>query len=102
MLKKIKVADAVGLKLAHDHTRILPGKFKGVGFRRGHVVRKGDIPKLLDLGKKTVYVLTLAPGEVHEEDAAIRTARAVAGRNLKLGKPREGKVEITAKTFGLL
>ena len=102
MQKRIKVEDAVGLKLAHDHTRIIPGKFKGVGFRRGHVVRKCDIAKLLDLGKKEVYILTLSPGEVHEEDAAQRTARAVAGRNLKLGLPREGKVEFIAKTFGLL
>ncbi|MBU4582248.1 MAG: molybdopterin-binding protein [Proteobacteria bacterium] len=102
MLKKIKVENAVGLKLAHDHTQILPGKFKGVGFRRGHVVRKNDIPKFLDLGKKELYVLTLAPGEVHEEDAARRIARAVAGRNLKLAAPREGKVGFIAKTFGLL
>jgi molybdenum cofactor synthesis domain-containing protein len=102
MLKKIKVDDAVGLKLAHDHTRILPGKFKGVGFKRGHVVRRGDLPKLLDMGKKEVFVLSLAPGEVHEEEAAKRTARAVAGRNIRLGKPREGKVEFVAKTFGLL
>lgn len=102
MLKKIKVENAVGLKLAHDHTQILPGKFKGARFRRGHVVRKSDLPKLLDLGKKEVYVLTLAPGEVHEEDAARRMARAVAGRNLKLAAPREGKVDFIAKTFGLL
>jgi len=46
MLRKIRVEDAVGLKLAHDHTRIVPGKFKGAAFRRGHVVRKSDIPKL--------------------------------------------------------
>jgi molybdenum cofactor synthesis domain-containing protein len=102
MLKKIKVENAVGLKLAHDHTQILPGKFKGPRFRRGHLLRRGDLPKLLDMGKKEVYVLTLAPGEVHEEDAAKRIARAVAGRNLKLGVPREGKVDFTAKTFGLL
>lgn len=102
MLKKIKVENAVGLKLAHDHTQILPGQFKGARFRRGHVVRKNDIPKLLDLGKKAVYVLTLRPGEVHEEDAARRMARAVAGRNLKLAAPREGKVDFIAKTFGLL
>ena len=102
MLKKVRVEDAVGLKLAHDHTRILPGKFKGVGFRRGHVVRKSDIPRLLDLGKKAVYILALAPGQVHEEEAAKRVARAVAGGHLKSGKPREGKVELTAKTFGLL
>ncbi|MEK7827857.1 MAG: molybdopterin-binding protein, partial [Thermodesulfobacteriota bacterium] len=102
MLKKIKVENAVGLKLAHDHTQIIPGKFKGVRFRRGHVVRNSDLPQFLDLGKKEVYVLTLAPGAVHEEDAARRMARAVAGRNLKLRAPREGKVDFIAKTFGLL
>jgi hypothetical protein len=102
MLKKIKVDDAVGLKLAHDHTQIIPGKYKGARFRRGHVVRKSDVPKLLDLGKKEVYVLTPGPGKVHEEDAARRIARAIAGRNLKLQAPREGKVAFIAKTFGLL
>ena len=101
MLKRVKVEEALGLKLAHDHTRIIPG-FKGVGFKRGHVVRKADIPRLLDLGKKMVYVLDLRPGQVHEEDAAKRVARAVAGRNLRRRKPREGKVEMTAATFGLL
>jgi hypothetical protein len=102
MLKKIKVEDAVGLKLAHDHTQILPGKFKGPRFRRGHLLRRSDIPKLLDMGKKEVYVLTLAPGEVHEDEAAKRMARGVAGLNLKLRAPREGKVDFIAKTFGLL
>jgi molybdenum cofactor synthesis domain-containing protein len=102
MLKKIKVEDAVGLKLAHDHTQILPGKFKGARFRRGHLLRRSDIPKLLDMGKKEVYVLTLAPGEVHEDDAARRMARAAAGRSLKLRPPREGKVDFITKTFGLL
>ena len=102
MLKKIKLENAVGLKLAHDHTQIIPGKFKGARFRRGHVVRKSDLPVFLDLGKKELYVLTLGHGEVHEEDAARRMARAVAGRNLKLSAPREGKVDFIAKTFGLM
>ena len=102
MLKKIKVEDAVGLRLAHDHTQIIPGKFKGARFRRGHLVRKSDVPKLLDMGKKEIYALSLAPGEVHEDEAAKRTARAVAGRNLKLRAPHEGKVDFIAKTFGLL
>jgi len=102
MLKKIKVEEAVGLKLAHDHTQIVPGKFKGVGFRRGHVVQKSDIPKLLDLGKKQVFVLSLKPGELHEEDAARRMARGIAGRGLRLRGPKEGKMDFLAKTSGLL
>ena len=52
MYKKIKIEDAIGLKLAHDITQIIPGGFKGAAFRRGQVIRKSDIPKFLDLGKK--------------------------------------------------
>ncbi len=38
MIKQIKVEDAVGTILAHDMTRIERGRFKGVGFKKGHVV----------------------------------------------------------------
>lgn len=102
MLKKIRVEEAVGLKLAHDITRILPGKFKGAAFRRGQVVRKSDIPKLLDLGKKQIYVLKLRPGEVHEDEAAWLMAKAMAGKGVKLRGPREGKVDFVAQGSGLL
>lgn len=102
MLTKIKVEEAIGLKLAHDLTRIVPGKFKGAAFRRGHVVRKSDISKLLDLGKKQVYVLKLGKSELHEDEAARRIARAISGKGLCLGGPREGKIDFLAKIFGLL
>jgi len=102
MYKKIKVEDAIGLKLAHDHTQIVPGKFKGVGFRRGHVVKKSDISKLLDLGKKQVYVLRLKPGELHEDAAARRMARAMSGPGIRLRGPSEGKVDFLATAPGLL
>ena len=78
-----------------------PG-FKGAAFRRGHVVRKSDIPKLLDMGKKQVYVLKLDRGELHEDEAARRLARAIAGRGLRLRGPREGKIDFLAKGSGLL
>lgn len=102
MLKKIKVEDAVGMRLAHDLTRIVPGEFKGAAFRKGHIVRKGDIPKLLDLGKKQLFVLKLAPGEIHEDEAAKRIARAIAGQGISLKGPKEGKVDFLARTSGLL
>jgi hypothetical protein len=54
MLKKLKVENTVGLKLAHDHTQILPGEFKGVRFRRGHLIRKSHLPKFRDLRKKVI------------------------------------------------
>lgn len=82
--------------------RIVPGKFKGVAFRRGHVVRRGDIPKLLDMGKKQVYILQPSARELHEDEAAPRMARAIAGKNIRHRGPREGRVDFAAGTFGLL
>ncbi len=102
MLKKVKVSEAMGLTLAHDVTKILPGQFKGAAFRRGHIIEENDIPQLLNLGKEHVYVLELLGGEVHEEEAAIRIAKAVAGSGLKWAEPKEGKVDIKAKASGLL
>ena len=102
MLKVIPVEQAIGLPLAHDITEIVPGKHKGPAFRRGHIVREEDIAKLLDVGKRNLYVMELEPGELHEEDAARRLARAAAGENLKLTEPSEGRVNLIAAVGGLL
>ena len=102
MLKVIPVEEAVGLPLAHDITEIVPGKHKGPAFRRGHIVRKEDISKLLDVGKRNLYVMELDKDELHEEDAAHRLAKAAAGPNLKLVGPSEGRVNLVAEISGLL
>jgi len=101
-MKKVKVEDAVGMVLPHDITRIIPGKFKGVGFKKGHVVQKKDIPELLKLGKQHLYVLNLSDHYVHEDTAALRIARAVSGKALKWTEPREGKTSLIAETDGVL
>ena len=102
VLKKIKVEDAVGLSLAHDITRIVPGKFKGVGFKNGHVIRKEDIPELLKIGKRSIYIMTLDENQIHEDDAALRIAAAICGKNLRWTDPKEGKSNIVCEMDGLL
>jgi molybdenum cofactor synthesis domain-containing protein len=102
MLKVIPVEEAVGLPLAHDITEIVPGKHKGPAFRRGHIVRREDISKLLDVGKRHLYVMDLEKDELHEEDAARRLAQAAAGPNLKLTDPSEGRINLVAQIPGLL
>ena len=42
-MKTIPVDDAVGTVLPHDMTKILPGEFKGVGFKKDHIVRAEDV-----------------------------------------------------------
>ena len=102
MLKVIPVEQAVGLPLAHDITEIVPGKHKGPAFRRGHIVRQEDISKLLDVGKRNLYVMELEQDDLHEEDAARRLAKAAAGENLKLTDPSEGRINLVATVSGLL
>ena len=102
MLKVIPVEAAVGLPLAHDITEIIPGKHKGPAFRRGHIVRSEDVSKLLDVGKRHLYVMELEQDELHEEDAARRLAKAAAGANLKLSDPSEGRINLIAGISGLL
>jgi len=101
-VKKIPVKKAVGTVLAHDITKIVPGKFKGVGFKKGHVVRREDIRELLKLGKEHLYILELSKDTLHEDDAALRIARAISGSLLSWTAPREGKSNIVGKSDGLL
>ena len=102
MLKIIPVEEAVGLPLAHDITEIVPGKHKGPAFRRGHIVQTEDISKLLDVGKRHLYVMELEKNEVHEEDAALRLAKAAAGPHVLLSDPSEGRINLVAEISGLL
>jgi hypothetical protein len=57
MKREVPVEQAIGMVLAHDLTRIVPGEFKGRAFSKGHVIREEDIPLLLDIGKRFIYVL---------------------------------------------
>ena len=90
------------MTLGHDITKVIPGKFKGPGFSRGHVIRQEDIPELLSMGKKHVYIMELEEEEVHEEEAALRIAKAICGAGLEISVPKEGRVNLKAKAPGLL
>ncbi|MBI4767192.1 MAG: molybdopterin-binding protein [Deltaproteobacteria bacterium] len=101
-MKKVKIQKAIGMVLGHDLTRIVPGSFKGVAFKKGHILREEDIPALLDIGKETIFVMEIPPGRLHENDAAGRLAQALKGDLLTLIGPSEGKISLAAQTSGLL
>jgi len=101
-MKKISVYEAEGMALCHDITEIVPGKFKGRAFKKGHIISKPDILRLLNLGKEHLYVWEINETAIHEDEAAIRIARASAGPGLALSEPKEGKVELKAQMAGLL
>ncbi len=106
--KTIPVTEAVGTVLAHDITEIrLAGggraPFKGVAFRRGHVIREQDICRLQRLGKERLYILDVNDDEMHEDDAAMALADTVMGEGTAIKEgPREGKIDLVADRDGLL
>ncbi|NLC72523.1 MAG: molybdopterin-binding protein [Ruminococcaceae bacterium] len=99
-MKKVKVQDAIGMTLCHDITAMCDG-FKGAAFRRGHVVTAADIPELLDLGKRSVFVWEENAGEIHEEDAAVRLSALSPVPGTHLTDPYEGKVNIISDVSGM-
>jgi hypothetical protein len=102
MLKKIKLKDAVGTKLAHDITEIRPGEFKGPAFHKGHTVCNDDLCRLQKLGKNNLYLIDLEDDEIHENQAAAILAAALAGEGITWkDEPHEGKINLVAETDGL-
>jgi len=101
-LKKVKVEDAIGLVIGHDVTKVIPGVFKGAAFRRGHILKQEDIPELLNMGKEHIYIIEEEDGEIHEEEAASRIARAIAPPDLEMTQPNQGRVNIKSRVLGLL
>ena len=99
-MKKIRVEDAVGMALCHDITAMRDG-FKGAAYKRGHVITQEDIPALLDLGKRTVFVWEDNAGEIHEEDAALRMAAMAPVEGAHYTAPSEGKVLLMADQRGM-
>jgi len=100
IMKKIRVEDAVGMALCHDITAMRDG-FKGAAFKRGHIIEESDVPKLLDLGKRTVFVWEDNAGEIHEEDCALRMAAMAPVEGAHYQGPSEGKVLLFADTRGM-
>ena len=99
-MKKINIEDAVGMELCHDITAIRDG-FKGAEFKRGHIITEEDIPRLLNLGKKQIFVWEENAGEIHEEESAIRLAAMAPVDGAQWTGPSEGKMMLTAKQRGM-
>lgn len=99
-MKKVKIEDAVGMELCHDVTAIRDG-FKGAAYRRGHIITEEDVPDLLCIGKKTVFVWEEQAGEIHEEDCALRLSAMAGVEGASWSAPSEGKVVLTAGKPGM-
>lgn len=101
-MKTISITDAVGLPIGHDITQIIPGEFKGVAFKRGHIIEEKDIKKLKSIGKQNLYIGNIPDGFVHEDDCALRIAKAICNKNdYHISEVSEGKINISSKIDGV-
>ena len=91
-MKQIRTVDAAGHVLCHDLTQIIPGKFKGPIFKKGHVVTEEDIPVLLSVGKDNIYVWENDESMMHENEAAEVLCAICRGENIRRGEVKEGKI----------
>jgi molybdopterin biosynthesis enzyme len=81
---------AVGKVLTHDVA----------GVRKGTVLRPEHLPALAAAGE--LHVVVLQPGDVHEDEAAIRLARAIAGGGVGWSPPVQSQVRLHAEHRGVL
>jgi formylmethanofuran dehydrogenase subunit E len=106
LLDATPIENAVGQKILHDMTEIIPGESKGPVFRKGRIIEAGDLCHLHRMGKSHVYVDDgTGPGEdwIHENNAAVAFAAKMAGAGVSFSEPpHEGKINFTAAIDGLL
>lgn len=101
-MEAVKTEDAIGMVLGHDITEIIPGEFKGIAFKKGHIIKEEDVERFLRIGKEHIYVFELDEGELHEDDAAIRLGNLFAGSGIYFTEPKEGKINIKPEHKGFL
>lgn len=102
-MKVVKTENSVGMVLGHDITEIVPGEFKGVAFKKGHVIRESDIERLLRIGKEHIYIFELNENELHEDEAALALGNLICGNGVHFSNPpKEGKITIHPDYKGLL
>ncbi|MDR1608265.1 MAG: molybdopterin-binding protein [Deltaproteobacteria bacterium] len=100
-MKTIPTTEAVGAILCHDLTRIVKDQVKEAKFRKGHVVRAEDIPVLLSMGKKNLFVWDLGEDMVHENEAAEILKEICLGPGLTPTPVKEGRISLMAEIPGL-
>lgn len=95
----ISAATIAGRVLAHDVQAIVGAD--RVRLRKGHLLGEDDLPALR-AADRTVHLIALESGDVHEDAAARRLACAVAAAGIQIGDPHESMIPLRARERGLL
>ncbi len=97
--EEISPTALVGTVLAHD-VEAMTGDGR-IRLRKGRLLTAHDLPTLIAANRR-LHIIALDPGDVHEDEAAQRLARAVAGTGIVIGDPHESMITLRAAHSGLL
>ena len=89
--------DIVGRVLAHTVRRPTG---KGILFRKGQLLTADDLPQVRQASGE-LHLLEPEPGELHEDEAGGRLARAAAADGIVLSGPTESQYQLVAARRGL-
>ncbi len=95
--ERASASDIEGRILAHSVRRPTG---KGVLLRKGQMLGAGDLD-LVHQASGELHLLEPEPGDVHEDEAGIRLARAAAGAGLTISAPVESQYQLNAARRGL-
>jgi molybdenum cofactor cytidylyltransferase len=91
----VPLDEAEGAVLAHSVQR------DGLRFKKGRVLGPDDLESLRERGVETVIAARLEPGDVPEDEAATRVARALVGDGLRASEAFTGRVNLHATGAGV-
>ena len=92
----ISVADAVGALAAHSV------RVGDAAVKKGSVITAEHAERLRRAGVERIVAVRLEPGDVSEDEAAVRLAEAVAGPHVRVERPFTGRSNIFAEAAGVL
>lgn len=93
---RVAVAAGEGMILAHSV------KGPGLALRKGEVIGAGHVCALERAGVRSIIGARLEPGDVEENEAALRLARHVAGAGVELDRAFTGRCNLLAAAPGLV
>ncbi len=94
----VRPEDLLGRILCHD----VPGREGKSLLKKGRLLRNDDLPLLLSCPWEELHLIEPEAGDLSEEEAGERLARAAAGEGVLRGTAAHGKYQLTAAHKGLL
>jgi molybdenum cofactor cytidylyltransferase len=90
------VEEAVGALAAHSV------RVGDVVLKKGSVITADHAARLQRVGVERIVAVRLEPGDVSEDEAAVRLAGAVAGPHVRVERPFTGRSNLFAEAAGVL